>query len=197
MNNISAWSRSIVIAVIITVIIEMILPDNNSKKYIKIVLGIFVVYSIISPAFEYFSLDSVDNLIDSGEAVIEASSSNTKEYNGKNDYTDSAIRNIYFQSLQSEINKLLMDDGYVADVINVDIAKDDTYSINVIDVKIKEKKVDKNKENNKKEAQSIVETIKRIVIDTNQNKSKEDEESVVNENDRIKIKRMIHEKFRC
>lgn len=197
MNNISAWSRSIVIAVIITVIIEMILPDNNSKKYIKIVLGIFVVYSIISPAFEYFSLDSVDNLIDSGEAVIEASSSNTKEYNGKNDYADSAIRNIYFQSLQSEINKLLMNDGYVADVINVDIAKDDTYSINVIDVKIKEKKVDKNKENNKKEAQSIVETIKRIVIDTNQNKSKEDEESVVNENDRIKIKRMIHEKFRC
>ena len=54
MNIISTWSRGIVISVIITIVIEMILPDNNSKKYIKIVLGIFVVYSIISPVFEYF-----------------------------------------------------------------------------------------------------------------------------------------------
>ena len=75
MEKISMWSRSIVVSVIITVVIEMILPENNSKKYIKIVLGIFVVYSIISPVFDFFSNNSVDNIIDKGEAVIEASSS--------------------------------------------------------------------------------------------------------------------------
>ena len=45
----NGWIQGIVVAVIITIIVEMILPEGNSKKYIKIVLGIFIVFSIISP----------------------------------------------------------------------------------------------------------------------------------------------------
>ena len=49
MSFFNNWVQGIVIAVIITVIIEMLLPEGNSKKYIKIVLGIYVVFSIIAP----------------------------------------------------------------------------------------------------------------------------------------------------
>ena len=37
-----AWSKGIVVAVIIATIIEMILPDNTSKKYIKIIKNRFI-----------------------------------------------------------------------------------------------------------------------------------------------------------
>ena len=34
----SNWAEQLVVAVIIATIIEMILPNNNNKKYIKIVI---------------------------------------------------------------------------------------------------------------------------------------------------------------
>lgn len=45
----SKWIEGIAIAVIIASIFEMILPDGNIKKYVKIVLGIYIIFSIISP----------------------------------------------------------------------------------------------------------------------------------------------------
>ena len=43
------WSNQIIVAVIIETIIEMILPNGNNKKYIKMVIGIYVLFTIIQP----------------------------------------------------------------------------------------------------------------------------------------------------
>ena len=34
----SKWAEGIIIAVIVSTIIEMILPEGNSKKYIKVII---------------------------------------------------------------------------------------------------------------------------------------------------------------
>ena len=46
---ISSWAQGIIMAVIIGAIIEMILPEGNSKKYVKIVIGVYILFTIISP----------------------------------------------------------------------------------------------------------------------------------------------------
>ena len=46
---ISSWVQGIIIVVIISIIIEMILPDGNIKKYVRTVIGTFIVFVIISP----------------------------------------------------------------------------------------------------------------------------------------------------
>ncbi|MGN1301562.1 MAG: stage III sporulation protein AF, partial [Clostridia bacterium] len=46
---INSWAQKIIIVVIICTIIEMILPEGKNKKYIKTVIGIYVVFTIISP----------------------------------------------------------------------------------------------------------------------------------------------------
>ena len=45
----SSWARGIVIAVVVSTIIEMILPNGSSKKYVKSVIGIYILFVIISP----------------------------------------------------------------------------------------------------------------------------------------------------
>ena len=45
----SSWAEQIVLAVIIATIIELILPQNKNKKYIQMVIGIYVLFNIISP----------------------------------------------------------------------------------------------------------------------------------------------------
>ena len=191
MEKISMWSRKIVISVILTTVIEMILPENKSKKYIKIMFGIFIVYTIISPVFNFFSNTSVDSLIDKGEAVIEASSSNIENIDDNQDYTDKAVRNLYSQSLEKELSNVLQNNGYIPEKIELEIASDDTYNINHIKIKVKEKI--ENKNNESKNAQSIVETVKQIVI--NKEKNEECNNEVINENDKSNIKNIIHSNF--
>ena len=46
-NWITNWAEAIIIAVVIATIIEMILPEGNCKKYIKVVIGVYILFTII------------------------------------------------------------------------------------------------------------------------------------------------------
>ena len=48
-NWLRSWSNQVIVAVIIATIIEMILPEENNKKYIKMIIGLYVLFTIIQP----------------------------------------------------------------------------------------------------------------------------------------------------
>lgn len=43
------WCESLIIAVIITLLIELILPEGNNKKYIKVVIGLYLMFMVFDP----------------------------------------------------------------------------------------------------------------------------------------------------
>ena len=45
----SSWIEQIIVAIIIVVVFEMLIPNTTNKKYIEVILGVFVIYSIIAP----------------------------------------------------------------------------------------------------------------------------------------------------
>ena len=55
---ISNWAQGIIVAVIIASIIEMILPEGSSKKYIKVVIGVYILFVIVTPIVNQFSNNS-------------------------------------------------------------------------------------------------------------------------------------------
>ena len=60
-NFISSWAEQIVLAVIIATIIELILPKNKNRKYIQMVIGVYVLFNIISPVIKNKEAISVEN----------------------------------------------------------------------------------------------------------------------------------------
>ena len=48
-NLVNSWMKGIIIAVIITILLEMILPEGKNKKYIKMVINLYILYVIIAP----------------------------------------------------------------------------------------------------------------------------------------------------
>ena len=82
MEWVSGWIQGIIIAVIISTIIEMILPEGNSKKYIKVVIGVYILFSIVSPVISKVTGSSFNltDIIDL-EEYIEASKSNSSMQN--------------------------------------------------------------------------------------------------------------------
>jgi len=52
---INSWASGLIVAVILATIIELILPENKNKKYVKMVSGVFILFTIISPVIMKFN----------------------------------------------------------------------------------------------------------------------------------------------
>lgn len=179
-----AWSKGIVVAVIIATILEMILPDNTSKKYIKIIIGIFIVYTIISPVINQFTGEDISEYIKVNE-VIETSS-DVVESNEISKNTTSSIKKIYTQNLENDLKTKLKAKGYVAGSVSINISNDESYNIEKIDIKIDEKTAVAKEQ---KQTKTIVDNIKSVKIKIENNNSQNNE--IINENDKNEIKEYI------
>lgn len=173
---ISTWAQGIIVAVIIATIIEMILPEGSSKKYIKVVIGIYIVFVIVTPVINQFSKQTIDvsSIIDyefEGETK-QVSSSSLEKSNSLN------IKNMYEMNLKSDIKNKIQGKGFIVDEVKVEILDDDEYTINKIDVEISgEKQEEETKENqNKKNVVTIVDNIEKVTIDLSKQNSNEKED---------------------
>ena len=61
-NFLSSWVKNLALALIIVSILEMILPNNKTKKYVKMVMGLYILFSIISPFIENSSKFNLNNI---------------------------------------------------------------------------------------------------------------------------------------
>lgn len=77
MEYISGWVLSIVGVVIITAIVEIILPEGNLNKYIKGFLVIFTVFIMISPITNI----SIDNIFSDNKYEISLDDTFLEEIN--------------------------------------------------------------------------------------------------------------------
>lgn len=60
-----SWCEGIIVAVMISILIESILPEGNNKKYVKVVIGIYIVFTILNPFLGKLNSDiEFDNHLD-------------------------------------------------------------------------------------------------------------------------------------
>ena len=113
LNFINSWIKGIIIAVIISTIIEMILPEGSIKKYVKCVMGLYIIYAIINPFISRKNKDFLEhNLFESSK--IEATDTIAID-------TDSYIEEVYIEKVKNEIQKNLEEMGYETIKIKIDI----------------------------------------------------------------------------
>lgn len=123
----SKWAQGIIVAIIITVIIEMILPEGNNKKYIKMVLGIYVLYTILNPILLKFSDGISINNILVDEYIVEQ---NTIEAVAIN--TNATIEAVYTKNITNEIKTYLSTQGFNVSNINATIETEDEITYGMI-----------------------------------------------------------------
>lgn len=132
-NFLSSWAEQIVLAVIIATIIELILPNSKNKKYIQMVIGIYIMFNIISPIIKNKDILSVEeinveNYTTNSEYVIDQSS------------MDKRLEKIYLEELEENVTAKFEDAGYTVSKCEIDAELDTTQKnagIHNISVKIK------------------------------------------------------------
>ncbi len=133
---VSNWIQGIIVAVIISTIIEMILPEGNCKKYIKVVIGVYILFSIVSPVITKFTGNnfSVTNILDLNE-YMQASSSNVHQ--NLNESQEEQIRSVYENNLKNDIKEKIKAKGYEVSNISLDIENNNQYTLKTINITLK------------------------------------------------------------
>ena len=181
---VTSWVQGIIIAVIIATIIEMILPDGNCKKYIKVVIGVYILFSIISPVItkitgKDFNISEEFNL---DKFYAEADSKSI--YNELNSNNSNNIMDIYITNLKADITAKLKNKGYEVIDCNIEIKDEETYEISSLNLSLK--KINEN-DNNKNESSNNninkvekVEEINEISINIEENNKEDNEKDSTN-----------------
>lgn len=145
----SSWAQGIIVAVIIATLIEMILPNSSSKKYVKVVIGMYILFTIVSPIIKKLggkdiNLNTIN--IEKYEQQI-AKSDNTISRKFEDNNTRS-IKDIYVSNLKADISAKLKEKGYEIDISDIQIKDDENYTIEKITLKLikTEQKQEKNNE---------------------------------------------------
>ena len=146
--KIKQWCEGIIVAVIICIIIESLVPEGNNKKYIKVVVGIYIIYVTLIPIF---------NLLDY-ELNIEKIFSSF-EYEEVSTDLGNDIKDVYVLGIEENIKDEVKQFGYEVEYVNVYV--DSNYeNIEKIELKLREK------------TENLL--VKPIVIDSTQNNLKQE-----------------------
>ena len=144
-NFLSSWAEQVILAVIIATILELILPNSKNKKYVQMVIGVYVLFNIISPIIKnkeklVFSEIDLDKYITTSTKVEQSS-------------MDARLEKIYLDELENNIKSKFKNAGIEIIKCTIDAELDTTKKnagIHSIDVKVKnvddEKKISKIKQ---------------------------------------------------
>lgn len=161
----------------------MILPEGNNSKYIKMVIGVFVLFTIISPIINKItgknnSLNLFSNIKNYEEKAVTASANLDNE---------KLIKQMYEENLKIDIKAKISQKGYVIGNLSVEILNDNEYTLNSINMKIIGNSNTKN--NNNQNTTTIVENVENILINVggkSDNKN-DNEKSVISESEKRKL----------
>ena len=187
-NFLSSWVKNLCLALIVVSILEMLLPNNKTKKYVKMVMGLYILFSIIEPFIENsnelkFNVEDLYNQY-SVETLAESENVNQKSM-------DSRLDELYKQKLENDIVQKLDEEGYVVEDCDVKahISSNDT-GIELITIKIKEKKDNSNDndENQSNEKMNIeekivneIQKIQKVEINVSKNQDNSSDKSTQSE----------------
>ncbi len=190
----SSWAKGLGLTIVVVSILEMILPNNKTKKYIRMVMGVYILFTIISPFIKNkqtidvsnFEIEKYNNYVSTSEKTTQTS-------------MDKRIEELYIDKLEKDISKKVKEQGY--DILNCEVEaklNDSEENSEISKIKLQVKKNESNKVNDKLTLENkVVEEIQKIrPINTNiveiekSNKS----EKITNE-DKQKIKKFLMEEY--
>lgn len=203
----SSWAEQIIIAIVISSIIEMILPDNNNKKYVKMIIGIYVLFTIIAPIINKKDLFSLENLNIERYAVTDINTkiAETEVVNQKS--MDERLQQLYVEELENNIKAKVNLEGYNVISCKVDAilyGDEKNQEIKEIDLEVdKQMKNDKANYSNERTINAVhkesdIKSVNRVEINVgfnrilgDKNKTENDEQHNTNDANIQKLRKTL------
>lgn len=186
-NWLRSWSNQVIVAVIIATIIEMILPEENNKKYIKMIIGLYVLFTIIQPVITKLTGNEI-NLNDFNynkylKDTVQVSSS-TEQFEDTN---SKLIKQTYIDSIKRDIQQKIEQKGFKVLKCELDITQDENLLKNI------ELNLEKN---TKEENTDLNNKIQINEVNISKNTIDEKKKDVISDKDKQELKKYLSEEYK-
>ena len=178
---ISSWAKSLGLAIVIVSILEMLLPNNKNKKYIRMVMGIYILFNIVSPFISNKDIFNIDDLDIEKYAMEQETSSQLTTEEVDQTSMNKRIEELYIEELEKDITQKLEEQGYKVESCKVKATiSDEENESGIEEIKIKVKKSE-NSEQETQNSENQEENIENKIV-TEIQKIKKIDTSINNEN---------------
>ena len=129
MIALKSFIEQIIYIAIVAVIIEIIMPKGNTKKYVYVVLSLFLFLNILSPVINVLKDVDMKQTVDN---VLQTISSNTQtenavDINEFSEYTNIKLKKELESKLEVDLNPKLMNLGIKLKKVNIKTDKDNNF----------------------------------------------------------------------
>ena len=203
----SSWAKSLGLAIIVISILEMLLPNNKTKKYVRMVFGIYIIFNIISPFVKNKDILDVSSY-DLNEYI---GNYTTNQANEEQSTVNSQIEEIYIEELEKDITKKIENLGYQVTTCNVYATLSNENEENYIEEIVLTVEKNENQENNQQGNETgQTETIEDKLVNEIQkikpvntivgkikktNEEQDESKQNINNSDIQKIKKFLKEEY--
>lgn len=163
MEMIKSWVRDLVILVIFASMLEMLLPNGTLKKYVKLVIGFFMMLALLNPILSFFRADYTAfypfNTLPNGksqQAQIQHEGAKIQKAN------ETMAVNAFQNQLEQQIRALILTQGEVEDA-RVQVKATENGTIQAIQIGLNLVRAEEEKDNNTTSS-CRVETVKPVKI---------------------------------
>ena len=196
----STWAKSLGLSIIVISILEMILPNNKTKKYVRMIFGIYIIFNIISPFIKNKDILDVStyDFNEYGNYTTNQNSSNESSMNTK-------IEEIYIEELEKDITEKINELGYNVTTCNVYATLSSENEESYIEqIELKVEKGEEKQENQDEEEtfeNKLVSEIQKIkpvnttITKNNQSNNQDENQNSINMSDVQKIKKFLIEEY--
>lgn len=203
---ISSWAKGLGLAIVIVSILEMLLPNNKNKKYIRMVMGIYIIFNIISPFINNQDVFNIEDIDIEKYALNEAEEIQTTSEEVNQTSMNERIKDLYIEELEKDITKKLEEQGYKVNSCEVKVSiSDEENETEIKEIKLKVEKNKDKEENNQNETRTedkLVTEIQKIKeVDTTVNtqskneEKQEEQDNIVSKSDIQNIKKFLIEEY--
>ena len=113
-NFLSLWVKNLSLALIVVSILEMLLPNNKTKKYVKMVMGLYILFSIIAPFVNNINVlnFNIENVYSDYSKEISSTSATSTAGEVNQASMDDRLNKLYKEQLESDITQKVEEKGY-------------------------------------------------------------------------------------
>lgn len=189
----STWAKSLGLSIIVISILEMILPNNKTKKYVRMIFAIYIIFNIISPFIKNKDILDVStyDFNEYGNYTTNQSNLNESSMNTK-------IKEIYIEELEKDITEKVNDLGFNVTTCNVYAtfsSQEEESKIEKIELTVTQS--EEQKEEEQTIENKIVNEIQKIkpINTTIEEKNQDENNQSISNSDVQKIKKFLIEEY--
>lgn len=140
------WSNQIIVALMIATIIEMLLPQGKNKKYIKMILGLYVLFSMLNPIIEKVTGTSLTVPHFDYEQYFQEESTNHSLQDFENN-NSKLIEQAYIDNMENDLKLKLKQQGYDITNCSIQIESDENSELygHILQIELVVKKLEHEK----------------------------------------------------